>query len=111
MTEKEKILARIREALTVHAPFSGAHHDAMPHTTVANVQPSFLARTWLPLVGETFDARLALFQKNCADLKSTLYVVNSAEELAKSLRNLCDVENWKKIGIHSGALTDEAIRV
>ena len=137
MTEKEKIIARIREALTVPAPASG--HEAgvttlrgavgtprptsagevgravptAPHPTTAqsNTHPSSLARAWLPVVGESFDARLALFQKNSADLKSTFHITNGQDQVAGLLRSLRDAEGWKKIATHSGELTDEATRV
>jgi L-lactate dehydrogenase complex protein LldG len=106
MTEKEKILARIREALAVSAPTTDSHHApvASPRHFPLNSRP------WLPLVGESFDARLALFQKNCADLKSSFHFVNSADELARSLRDLRDAESWKKIGVHAGELTNDAIK-
>jgi L-lactate dehydrogenase complex protein LldG len=112
MTEKEKILARIREALTVQAPLAGAHHGVptAPLTTTLDTQHSS-PRAWLPLVGETFDSRLALFQKNSAELKSTFHFLNGREQLTQSLLSLRDTEGWKKIGTHSGELTDEAARV
>jgi L-lactate dehydrogenase complex protein LldG len=127
MTEKEKIIARIREALTVSAPASG--HEAgvttlrgavgtprptstrHPATAESNAHPSSLARAWLPLVGESFDERVALFQKNSADLKSTFHVSTDRAQLAGLLRSLRDAEGWKKIATHSGELTDEAARV
>jgi L-lactate dehydrogenase complex protein LldG len=122
MTEKEKILARIREALTVGAPFPGTHADVKaaggavgtPRPTSAahaNAHPSSLARAWLPLAGESFEAQLALFQKNSADLKSAFHVVDDQDHLTRSLRSLRDAEGWKKIATHSGELTGEAVRV
>jgi L-lactate dehydrogenase complex protein LldG len=121
MTEKEKILARIREALTVGAPFPGAHEDVTvnggavgtPRPTSAahaNAYPSSRARAWLPLVGESFEARLAPFQKNSADLKSTFQLVDDQDHLIRSLCSLRDTEGWKKIATHSGELTDKAVR-
>src|SRR5258708_15446014 len=84
-----------------------------PHATgvESSAYPSSLARAWLPLVGESFDARLALFQKNSADLKSTFHVTTDQDQLAGLLRSLRDAEGWKKIATHSGELTDEAIRI
>jgi L-lactate dehydrogenase complex protein LldG len=103
MTEKEKILNRIREALTVASSSHGIHPILdTSHST---------ARSWLPLVGETFESRLALFEKNSADLKTAFHLVNNRDEFAKSLLNLREAEEWKKIGIHSGELTNEAARV
>jgi len=133
MNEKDKILARIREALTVRAHFPGGRHDSTtggevgrdqraqlgtptapfvsaPHSTLTPRPSRFDARSWLPLVGESFEARLALFQKNSTELKSTFHVVDDRDQVSKSLCNLRDAENWKKIGIHSGDLTDEANR-
>ena len=128
MSEKEKILARIREALTVRAPFPGAHDHVTvaggavgtprptspgPHSgaTETNNCPSSLARTWLPLVGESFEGRLALFEKNSADLKSAFHVVDDQDRLNKLLCELRDAERWKKIATHAGEMTNEAARV
>src|SRR5689334_3641275 len=119
MTEKDKILARIREALAVPAPIAGAH-DVATHGAVGTPRPTspdlvtrgvpsapsvaaaLDSRSWLPLVGETFDARLALFEKNSADLKTAFHVLRDSAELSKSLCDLRDAESWKKIGTHSG---------
>jgi len=113
MTEKEKILARIREALAVSAPIGGSHHGPVvsPLHSTLDPRPTSHARAWLPVVGESFDARLALFQKNSTDLKATLHIVDDRDQLAGLLRNLRDAEGWKKIATHSGELTDEAMRV
>lgn len=106
MTEREKIFARIREALSVPAPLPG-HHDA-GHVVPLKGAPSAQAREWLPPVGETFEDQLARFQANAADLKATFYFCKDREELSKRLRELREVEGWKKIASHSGELTDAA---
>jgi L-lactate dehydrogenase complex protein LldG len=115
MAEKENILARIREALRVTAPVPGHEHDgaqggphpgldARPLSAAAN------ARRWLPLVGETFEERVALFQRNAAELRAAFHLVRNPEELSKSLLELRDAEGWKKVGAHAGELTDTACR-
>jgi len=135
MTEKEKILGRIREALTVSVRLAGAHHGetairgavetprptsptlvgrGVPTAPVtdppnANAYSSSRARAWLPVVGESFDARLSLFKKNSIELKAAFHVLNDRHELATSLCSLRDEEKWKKIGFHSGELTNEAV--
>jgi len=116
MTEKERILTRIREALAVQAVLPDSHgHVTVPNGAVGNPsrachpRPTSPARAWLPLVGEGFEARLALFQKNSADLKTTLHLVDGHDQLAGLLRNLRDAEGWKKIATHSGELTDKAV--
>ena len=106
MNERENILARVREGLKIVAPFPGhGPEDAEP---VSGVAPSQNARHWLPVVGNTFEARLELFRKNAADLRADFYLVNNLEELSMLLVDLRDFEGWKKIGIHSGDLTDHA---
>jgi L-lactate dehydrogenase complex protein LldG len=107
MTEREKIFARIREALTVQAPLPG-HHGETGHHPSFNGAPSTHAREWLPPTGDTFEERLARFRANAADLKATFYLANNREELAKLLLELRDVEGWKKVGSHGGELTDAA---
>jgi len=109
MTEREKIFARIREALTVPAPLPG-HHGETGHRPSFNGAPSAHAREWLPPTGDTFEERLARFRANSADLKTTFYLANNREELAKLLLELRDVEGWKKVASHSGELTDVACK-
>jgi len=109
MSERENILGRIREALTVLAPKAG-HHDTSPSmpSVVQNGPPAANARAWLPPVGESFQEHLALFGRNAADLKADFQAVSNEEELRRRLIELRDREGWKKIGVHSGNLTDFA---
>src|SRR5713101_4337945 len=102
MTEREKILARIREALTVCAPVPG--HGDEAGVMYPPAPSSAGARQWLPVVGETFQARLDLFQKNAADLKANFNLVNSHPEMLQLLLELRDAEGWKKVGSHQGAM-------
>jgi len=104
MTERDHILARIREASRVPASLPG--QGGAGHT--AEVFSSGKARQWLPAVGESFEDRLALFRKNAADLKATFCLVNSRVELSAELRRRRDAEGWKKLGMHGGELTDFA---
>jgi L-lactate dehydrogenase complex protein LldG len=60
-------------------------------------------------VGESFEARLTLFHKNSADLKTTVHVVDDLDHLKGVLSGLRDAEGWKKIATHSGELTDKAV--
>lgn len=108
MTERDKIFARIREALTVAAPVPG-HHGATAQHAPASA-PSAHAREWLPPVGDPFEDQLARFRANAADLKATFYFCNSHDELAKLLMELRDAEGWKKVASHAGELTDAACK-
>ena len=107
MTEREKILGRIREALTVEAPMPGHHDHAKAHAT-AGPPPSSRAGEWLPPAGNSFDEQIACFRENALALKADFYVVNNRDELAKLLVELRDTEGWKKIATHGGELTDFA---
>ena len=109
MSEREKILARIREALTVAAPMPGHARGAAPHTP-AGTPPAARAREWLPAVGDSFDQQLARFRENAAALKADFHVVADRDALAALLLKLRDAGGWKKIGAHAGELTDIAAR-
>ena len=101
MTEREKILGRIREALQIGAPAPGAHGNGSSHATF---DPKISSpRRWLPPVGEGLDAHLALFAKNSAELKTDFQLLGSADEARQALVALRDKENWKRIALHSGA--------
>jgi L-lactate dehydrogenase complex protein LldG len=104
MNEREKILARVREALKVPVHVPGAHGNApLP----ASAQSSAAgARQWLPKVGESFAEQLALFQANAAELKADFQLYNSSEETRQALVRLRDAEGWKRVACHSGDLTN-----
>lgn len=104
MTEREKILGRIREALTVATHKPGAHGDDKSQLPF---DPKISSpRKWLPLVGESVDARLALFAKNSAELKTDFQLLSSVDEARQAIVALRDQENWKRIALHSGELTN-----
>ena len=107
MTEREKIMTRIQEALTVLAPPSG-HGSAQPSAPVSATSPAANARQWLPAVGNSFEERVALFAKKAAELRAQFHLVNSREDMAKMLLDVSKAEGWKKIGVHSGDLADFA---
>jgi len=107
MTEREKIFARIREALTIQAPLPG-HHGETGHAPAPHGAPAAHAREWLPPTGDSFEERLARFRANAIDLKATFYLANNRDELTKLLLELRDAEGWKKVASHAGELTDAA---
>jgi L-lactate dehydrogenase complex protein LldG len=109
VTEKEKILARIREALTLPAPIPGhAHANGRSVLPAGLLTHNSTPSRWLPEVGSAFEDRLALFRKNVADLKAEFHFVESADQAVGVLTNFRDAEGWKKVGTHGGPLTDPA---
>ena len=106
MTEREKILARIREALKVPAHVPGAHGNVPLPASAQSSAAS--ARKWLPKVGESFAEQLALFQTNAAELKADFQLLASRDELKAALAKISAAENWQRIASHQGELTDFA---
>ena len=82
--KREDILGRIREALRVPAPRPHDGHDGVS-VPADQVQQS---RAWLPAVPADAEGQLALFQKNCVQLRTDLQLVTGVEEAAKMLASL-----------------------
>ena len=110
MSEREKILSRVREALTVAAPFPGEHvhgdhsvqHQAVPRSAGTG------AREWLPTVGPAFEDQVKAFAANAADLKADFHLLDEPEALASLMGKLRDAEGWKRAASHAGDLTKKA---
>ncbi|HEY1629171.1 MAG TPA: LUD domain-containing protein [Tepidisphaeraceae bacterium] len=100
MSEREKIFARIREALTIPAPTPDQDAQA----------PTERFGHLLPAVGNTFEEQIAGFRANATDLKADFQSLNSSLELTQSLHALRDAGGWKMIASHAGELTGPACR-
>jgi L-lactate dehydrogenase complex protein LldG len=100
LSEREKILGRVREALKSPAPAPGAHG----HTPTSGLVST--PRQWLPIVGKTFDEQLALFAKNSAELKTDFQLFNSVDEARQAIVRLRDAEKWQRVAGHSEELTN-----
>jgi L-lactate dehydrogenase complex protein LldG len=96
MTERENILAQIREALKTPSP--------APGSTAAVAGGG--ARQWLPAVGRNLNDWIEQFGRNAVELKAEFQLLHSADEMRRTLVRLRDAEGWKAVGCHSGALTD-----
>jgi L-lactate dehydrogenase complex protein LldG len=98
MTNREIIIGRIREALKIAAP-----HPALEEG--ATVPPPASPQKWLPPVSPALEPQIELFRKNVEDLKAEFceYTLTGASEHVKKLAT---AGHWKKIGTHSGELTD-----
>jgi L-lactate dehydrogenase complex protein LldG len=104
MTDRESILARIREGLRAPAPKAGHAHGPSGEPTGLPEVPSM--RQWLPAGGETFDEQLTLFARNATDLKAEFHLLENRQELVPRVRALRDAEGWTKVAAHRGDLTD-----
>ena len=104
MTNREIILGRIREALKIAAPHPAFHGD--PGEISLAVSPE----KWLPPVGQTLEQQVELFQKNAEDLRAEFRAFATVSEAAQHLKTLASAGNWKKIGRHSGEMTDAIAR-
>lgn len=104
MTDREKILGRIREALKTEAHRPGAHGPAAAPPASA----AATARQWLPKVGDTFEERLDLFARNAADLKAEFKPCPGRDELKAALTQLSREGHWQRIAAHHGEWTDFA---
>lgn len=106
MSEREKILARVREALKEPAHVPGARGTAPLPASAHSAAVG--ARQWLPKVGDSFAEQLALFQANATELKADFQLLASREELKIALAKISIAENWKRIATHKSELTDYA---
>ena len=113
MNEREKILARVREALRLPAPKpghakNGAEQPAQTFQSQLSDGPAQRFRPLLPPGGTSAEDRLSLFQTNATNLKADFHLVSDRQALAALLHRLRDAEKWEKVGSHGGDLTDFA---
>jgi len=103
MSERNSILARIREGLTLSAPVPGQGHGKPgPAPTEANAAGHI--HEWLPAVGESTDEQIELFRKNSKELTTDFQLFDSREQLAAAFSTMS--KDWSKAAVHSGELTD-----
>jgi L-lactate dehydrogenase complex protein LldG len=108
MSERDNILARIREALAVRATRPGHDHDSARSTPVLPGPAD--QRRVLPAVGQSFEEQLTLFRKNAADLRADFRLLKDLEALTAELKQLCAAEGWQRAASHSGELTGPVCR-
>jgi L-lactate dehydrogenase complex protein LldG len=99
VSERENILERIREALTLSAPVT-----VRQGYTLSSVSP----RPWLPAVGDAFRERLGLFERNATDLKADFQLLKNQAELEARIKRLREAGGWKRVASHKGELTGAA---
>ena len=97
---REKILRRIREALSVKAP---ARH------LVGVVSSGHQAKGWLPPVPASEAELVALFEKNSLDLKTEVRRCADAAAVTAELACLARENAWRSIGAHHFALGNDPV--
>ena len=128
MSERESILARVREALAGSPSAPVGHRSAA--ILVRKFAPEGVAdknvraptrppeqsrlpdaaehRRVLPAVGPSFEDELNLFRKNAADLRADFLFLSESAALATELKALCATERWQRVASHRGELTEPA---
>jgi len=107
VNDREKILARVREALRIPAK-RPASHEGAPHVWPKS-DGSVDVSPWLPSSGKTADEHLAQFRKNAAELKAEFHTVANRDEIRTVLLRLREAERWTKVGFHQTDLTGFAV--
>jgi L-lactate dehydrogenase complex protein LldG len=102
--KREDILGRIREALRVPAPRLHAGHSTAPAPFVSGQ-----ARAWLPAVPPDAEGQLAVFQKNCLQLKTDLQLVSGVSAATKTVVNLRNAHQWTMAAAHHHPLLDQIV--
>lgn len=113
MSERNAILARIREALRVSATRPGAH--AAPPTSRAAAAPVSRDRPagssaggfarWLPRVGAGFDELAAAFAAASKELRTDFHVLEHDAGADTLLGALRDAQGWQRVASHRDPLT------
>jgi L-lactate dehydrogenase complex protein LldG len=109
ITERDKILTRIREALRVPSPRPGHHGPGHSPAVEGPVLTAVAARDWLPLVGPAVEDRFQLFAKQSAELKTEFHLLAHEEAVIAKLREMAATEGWQRLGSHVGRLTDSVV--
>ncbi len=103
MSERENILNRIRQALTIPA--------SKPEGAGVNKEGAFAPEleggyaAFLPVAATGFEAQRKQFENNALELKASFHFLENADEVVKLLAKIRDAEGWKKVASHKGQLT------
>lgn len=112
MSERENILARIREGLRVPAPMPGhsSHAPTAPSSEHAKAHfASEHAREWLPRVGPSIKEQFELFQAHSQDLKTAFHLVDTPAQAIQVLQRIQASGAWKRVAAHRGGLTGPCV--
>ena len=108
MSERDNMLARIREARSVAVPLPGRDHSTAREVPFLSSIAD--QRRVLPAVGQSFDEQLALFRASATELRADFRLLNDLGALAAELKGLRAAEGWQRAASHGGDLTGAACR-
>jgi L-lactate dehydrogenase complex protein LldG len=100
MNERDAILARIREALSVPARTAHGLPGNKPGTAIDRV---------LPAVPTTPEEQWTRFETEARDLRAETACFGSVAEMQTALRSLQAAEGWARVASHRGCLTESAV--
>lgn len=98
MTERDKILSRIREGLRQRT----RHHrdeSSLPAATVS-------ARQWLPPCGDTEEEQFESFRKTSTDLRTEIHLLPDQAAAQALLLQMSQADGWTRLATHKGELTE-----
>lgn len=114
MSEREKIFARISDALKTASPKPGSHDfgvrpsPVVPEVLAKARTAATGAKDWLPPVGASSEDWMALFSKNSFDLKTEVIIAADAEAAHTQLRAIAAAEGWKTAATHGTGIASHA---
>jgi L-lactate dehydrogenase complex protein LldG len=101
--KQKEILGRIREALKIAAPVPHVAHQL---TASQLLHP----KAWLPAVPPDQPGQLALFQKNCLQLKTEFCLVRGTDEAGRIAKELRQKYGWNLAASHHQIQLDAVVR-
>ena len=95
MSERQKMLSRIRAALSTPAPRPGTqgagHPSPLQKTNAQSVQ------RWLPVSGESLAEHIEYFRTRSAELKTEFQLLDSITAVEIKLAKMAIAENWQRL--------------
>ena len=107
MNDREIILSRVREALSAPTD-EQVRHGLTAGLSDEAVGEEATFRAFLPRVGEAYEDRKRMFAEHSKALKTSFVVVASLRAAHAKLRQLAQIEGWRRIGAHRGELAGPA---
>ncbi len=109
MTDREKILARVREALKASAPLPGHHgHDPAEAQFSGPQRDAF--QQWLPEAGDSEKDYFESFATASEELKIDFQTAPKLSTLITRLKKAAKADGWKKVAAHRTPEIEEVVK-